>query len=341
MSISVPLDKKNYAAGTQVPAPVVEEALEMYGAVRPLKRQFRERRPHTEDLEREGQEHGERGEGGPAAKDSLNLYFGSIRRYGLLTAKEEGVLARKIARGDRQARARMIEANLRLVINIAKRYLNRGLSLPDLIEEGNIGLIKSVERFKAQKGCKFSTYATYWIRQSIDRAIANQANTVRLPIHVTTDLSKVTRAERELHSTLEREPSLAEISDRTGLSGRYVKKLTSISRKVYSLESTRNGDEEMTLLDRLEDMAAPDPLELLGGATQTEMISAWLEALEGPEREIIRMRFGLDSEEPMTLEAVGRVFRITRERVRQIEAKALVKLRRMVAEASLTFTDMV
>ena len=198
---------------------------------------------------------------------------------------EERVLAGKIARGDIHARSRMIEANLRLVINIAKRYLNRGLSLSDLIEEGNIGLIKSVERFKAQKGCKFSTYATYWIRQSIDRAIANQANTVRLPIHITTDLSKVTRAERDLQSKLERDPSLAEISDKTGLSGRYVKKLTSISKKVYSLESTRNGDEEMTLLDRLEDMAAPDPQELLGWETQTQRISAWLETLEGGARD--------------------------------------------------------
>lgn len=341
MSILVPLGKKNYISSQVPQLPIVEETLDMLESERPLKRRPSARRIPSDAFEREAREHGERGEGEPVAKDSLNLYFSSIKRYKLLTAAEEGILARKISKGDGQARSSMIEANLRLVINIAKRYANRGLSLQDLIEEGNIGLIKSVERFKAQKGCKFSTYATYWIRQSIDRAIANQANTVRLPIHITTDLSKVTRAERDLHLKLERDPSMAEISDRTGLSGRYVKKLTSISKKVYSLESTRNGDEEMTLLDRIEDMSAPDPQELLGWETQTQRISTWLETLEGPEREIIRMRFGLGSEEPMTLESVGRIFHITRERVRQIEAKALVKLRRVVTEERLSFTDMV
>lgn len=341
MSISVQFDKKGHIAPPEPHMPVVEETLEMLEGAGPVKSRLKARRVMPDVFGRQASEDGERGEAEPVAKDSLNIYFSSIKRHRLLTAAEEGTLARKISKGDKQARSHMIEANLRLVINIAKRYLNRGLSLSDLIEEGNIGLIKSVERFKAQKGCKFSTYATYWIRQSIDRAIANQANTVRLPIHISTDLSKVVKAQRELFSRLERDPSLAEISDKTGLSGRYVKKLTSISKKVYSLESTRNGDEEMTLLDRLEDMAAPDPQELLGWATQTQRISVWLQALEGPEREIIRMRFGLGSEEPMTLESVGGVFHITRERVRQIEAKALGKLRKMVTEERISFTDMV
>ena len=161
---------------------------------------------------------GEQGES--RASDSINIYFNSIKRFALLGAKEERELALKAAKGDMDARRRMIEANLRLVVNIAKRYNGRGLSFQDLIEEGNIGLIKAVERFRASKGCKFSTYATYWVRQTIDRAIANQANTVRLPIHISTDMFKVTRAEKELFITLDREPNIAEVADRTGLSGR-------------------------------------------------------------------------------------------------------------------------
>src|SRR4030065_1980276 len=191
--------------------------------------------------------------------DSVRQYFISIRKFPLLKPAEEKILAKKVARGDSLARTRMIEANLRLVVNIAKKYINRGFPIQDLIEEGNIGLIKSVERFRAAKGCKFSTYATYWIRQTIERAVANQANTIRLPIHITTDLAKVSRAERERTMEYSREPSTRELADKTGLSGRYVKKLTSINRKSYSLESAVNEDSEQPLLDRIEEGSFPAP----------------------------------------------------------------------------------
>ncbi len=273
--------------------------------------------------------------------DSVNIYFNSIKRFALLTKRDERALAERVVKGDKEARRRMIEANLRLVVNIAKHYLNRGLSFPDLIEEGNIGLIKSVERFKPTRGCKFSTYATYWIRQTIDRAIANQANTVRLPIHITTDLSKLSRASRELNSTLNREPSVTELSEKSGLSGRYVKKLTGINRKSYSLDTAVSEDGEQTMLDRLEDESAVSPMEAAGEAVRTALVNEWINRLDENERRIIKLRFGLDGEEPMTLEGVGKTFGITRERVRQIEAKALNKLRKMVEETDIVFSDVV
>ncbi len=275
------------------------------------------------------------------ASDSINAYFNSIKRFRLLGAAEERALAKRSAAGDEQARSRMIESNLRLVVNIAKRYMGRGLALQDLIEEGNIGLIKSVERFRTSKGCKFSTYATYWIRQSIDRAIANQANTIRLPIHITTDMSKVTRAERELRAALGHEPDVSEIAERTGLSGRYVKKLHSIKRRNYSLDSTSPDDEGHSLLDVLEDTSYPAQLEAVAAGARSAMISAWLDTLDTNESRIISLRYGLDGDGFKTLEVVGRSFGLTRERVRQIEAKALVKLKKMVQESELEFTDVV
>ncbi len=273
--------------------------------------------------------------------DSVTLYFNSIKKIPLLKLEEEKDLARKVARGDGDARRKMIEANLRLVINIAKRYLNRGLPIQDLIEEGNIGLIKAVERFKLSKGCKFSTYATYWIRQSIDRAIANQANTVRLPIHISTDISKLSRAERELSASFGREPSVREISEKTGLSGRYVKKLHTINKKTYSLESPVTEDGEQMLLDVLEDTSAPEPIASADATVRAAHIEVWLDALEPNERTIIRMRFGLDGKEPETLDTVGKRFGITRERVRQIEAKALLKLKKVLEETEVEFTDVI
>lgn len=260
---------------------------------------------------------------------TINAYFKDIRHLGLLTGAEEKSLSRKIARGDKAARARMIESNLRLVVNIAKRHLNRGLQLQDLIEEGNIGLIKSVEKFRASKGCKFSTYATYWIRQAIERAIANQANTIRLPVHVSTDLAKVARAERELMAEESRQPSVGDLAGKTGLSGKYVKRLAAINTKIYSLESSVNDDSDQPLLYRIEDESFPPPMEGVDNLEAAARINEWLALLDAGERRVITGRFGLAGSEARTLESVGRELGITRERVRQIEAKALGKLRKM------------
>ncbi len=267
-----------------------------------------------------------------AASDSVKYYFNCIKKYPLLTFREEQELAHRISRGDKRARRKMIESNLRLVVNIAKRYVNRGYPLQDLIEEGNIGLIKSVERFKAVKGCKFSTYATYWIRQSIERAIVNQSNVIRLPIHVAADIGRLNRAARDLTVVLSREPNHRELSEKTGFSGRYVKRLDIISRKTYSLERTAPDGGDQTLLEKIEDNTFPAPLELLSMLRRRDRVDKWLTLLDKSERSVIKMRFGLNNSPPRTLEAIGRAFGVTRERVRQIEARALGKLRHIIKE---------
>lgn len=273
------------------------------------------------------------------ATDSVKIYFNGIRKFVLLTPQGEKSLARRIAKGDMEARRQMIEANLRLVVNIAKRYLNRGLPLQDLIEEGNIGLIKSVERFKATKGCKFSTYSTYWIKQAIERAIANQSSIVRLPIHVTADLSRISRANRELTRTLKREPSTVELSEKTGLTDKYVKKLNTISKKSYSLEASFPDDTDQSLLDRLEDDRFPAPVDVIDESRRQMRINGWLGELDDNERRILRLRFGLTDDEPQTLESIGKSFGVTRERVRQIEVKALDKLKKIIIQSNIHAFD--
>ncbi|MBI5885279.1 MAG: sigma-70 family RNA polymerase sigma factor [Deltaproteobacteria bacterium] len=273
--------------------------------------------------------------------DSINAYFSRIRKIGLLSAEQERLLARRISKGDAEARRVMIEANLRLVVNIAKRYLNRGLPMQDLIEEGNIGLIKAVERFKTTKGCRFSTYATYWIRQSIDRSLSNQASTVRLPIHITTDLAKLARADRDLSLVLQRQPNIAELADRTKLSGRYVKKLSQISRKSCSLDAELADDSGQTLLDRLVDETVAAPMDAICDAAVSDKLHGWMAKLESNERSILSLRFGFNGDEPLTLEVIGKRFGITRERVRQIEVRAIGKLRQMVGQNRLAFSDVV
>jgi RNA polymerase primary sigma factor len=273
--------------------------------------------------------------------DSVRQYFSSIRKFPLLKPAEERLLAKKVARGDSLARTRMIEANLRLVVNIAKKYINRGFPIQDLIEEGNIGLIKSVERFRAAKGCKFSTYATYWIRQTIERAVANQANVVRLPIHVSADISKLSRAQRELTMTLSREPDCSELAERTGFSGRYVKKLDLVSKKSYSLEAALPDGSEQSLLDKLEDASFPTQFEMLDRSRKAKKVRAWMAMLDESERRILNRRFGIGNGSPETLEEIGKALGVTRERVRQIEVKAMDKLKRIIAGDNVASLDAV
>lgn len=266
-------------------------------------------------------------DGPGAGADSISAYLSSLRKIPLLSADEEKTLSKGVLRGDDFARKRFIESNLRLVVSIARRYLMRGLPLQDLIEEGNIGLIKAVERFKPTKGCRFSTYATYWIRQSVERAIANQASTVRLPVHLGLDLWRVTKAERFLKSELNRAPSVNELSEKTGLSGRYVKKLTGINTKVYSIEAS-NDDFDKPLSERLEYSPEKSPFEIINSHEMGLKLDEWLKGLDANEREVLNLRFGLDGSDPETLDAVGKRYGITRERVRQIEARAINKMKK-------------
>ena len=262
--------------------------------------------------------------------NSIKIYFHDVKRYPLLSGEEESELAERAAGGDLKARKLMIESNLRLVINIARKYINRGLSFQDVIEEGNIGLIKAVERFKVSKGCKFSTYATYWIRQSIERAIANQANVVRLPIHITNDIIKMLKVNRELVMALKREPSIRELSDKMEISGRYVRKLKLISQKNLSLEAAFCDNGDQSLIDVIEDDKIPSPIDSIEDTKRKERIEEWLQRLNDVERKIVILRFGLHGETPQTLDAIGRVFGVTRERIRQIEVKALGKLKSII-----------
>ncbi len=265
--------------------------------------------------------------GQDAGTDSMSAYLANLRKVPLLSAEEERTLSKGVLRGDGAARKRLIESNLRLVVSIARRYLNRGLLLQDLIEEGNIGLIKAVERFSPAKGCRFSTYATYWIRQSVERAIANQASTVRLPVHLGLDLWRVSKAERLLKTELNRDPSVNELSEKTGLSGRYVKKLTGINTKVYSIEASNDGFDK-PLSERLEYTPEKSPFELINSQEMGLKLDGWLKGLDANEREILNLRFGLDGANPETLDSVGKRYGITRERVRQIEARAISKMKK-------------
>ena len=271
--------------------------------------------------------------------DTVKAYFNNVKKYSLLTPDEERKLARKIAKGDEDARREMVEANLRLVINIAKIYLNRGVPFQDLIEEGNIGLIRAAEKFRLNKGCKFSTYATYWIRQAIERAIINQSNIVRLPIHITSDIYKVVKVTRVLTKKLYREPSALEISASMGVSGRYIKKLSLIARKSVSLESNIGEDNDHTLLDMIEDDKFQLPLEMMEEEARLQQIKVLLGTLDKKEQAVIAMRFGLNQDESDTLETIGERFGVTRERIRQIEAKAMEKIRKILKKQNIIFRD--
>jgi len=261
--------------------------------------------------------------------DAIKLYLRDIQKTKLLSAEEERELATRISEGDKAARDRMIESNLRLVVKIAKRYINRGLPFLDLIEEGNLGLIKAVERFKISKECRFSTYATWWIRQSIERAIVNQSRTIRLPVHVSDDINKMLRLSREQMHKLNREPSIKEISTAMSVEPAYVRRLMMLLKKTYSIERPMGESSDYSLSDTIEDTSTVSPVELFENLNRYAHVSKWFETLSETEKTILTLRFGLEDVEPQTLDTIGKQFGVTRERIRQIESKALEKLRKV------------
>jgi len=258
--------------------------------------------------------------------DSLRLYLRAIGRVSLLTADQEVMLARRIERGDMQAKQQMIEANLRLVVSIAKSYLGRGLTFLDLIQEGSMGLIRAVEKFDYRRGYKFSTYATWWIRQAVTRAIADKGRTIRIPVHMVEKLNKVVHVERQLIQQLGREPTPDEIAAELETTVREVRDVLRMAQQPISLEKPVGEEDDSALGDFVEDQTAESPFELAAERLRRENLRRALAALPEREREVIEMRFGLTGERPYTLEEVGRAFNVTRERIRQIENHTLKKL---------------
>ena len=274
-----------------------------------------------------------------SSPDLIKLYLNDLRKSSLLSPEEEKALARRILRGDEDARTRMIESNLRLVVKIAKKYLFRGLPLSDLIEEGNIGLIKAVERFSPDKRSRFSTYAAWWIRQSIERALANQAHIIRLPMHISSDLNKLARIVRSLFNQLKREPSNEEVARVMKLKPDYIEGLKKVVYRTYSIESPIGKGTDYSLKNTIRDQDSDRPISLLEDIERFEKVSSWLEQLNEQEKSIIVLRYGLDDGEPQTLQAIGKRFGVTRERVRQVESKALEKMRRILRRRSVTIDE--
>jgi RNA polymerase primary sigma factor len=261
--------------------------------------------------------------------DSLRLYLRSIGKVGLLTAGQEVTLAKKIERGDIPAKEQMVKANLRLVVSIAKGYLGRGLTFLDLIQEGSLGLIRAVEKFDYRRGYKFSTYATWWIRQAVTRAIADKARTIRIPVHMVEKLNNVVHVERQLVQRLGREPTAEEIARELRCSPREVRDVLRISQLPISLEKPIGEEEDSALGDFVQDESAESPFESATVIMQKEDVRHALDALPERERQVIVMRYGLNGGRPRTLEEVGRAFNVTRERIRQIENNTLKKLQRL------------
>lgn len=260
-------------------------------------------------------------------QDHVRMYLKEIGRVPLLTAEEEVELAKRIEEGDEEAKRRLAEANLRLVVSIAKRYVGRGMQFLDLIQEGNLGLIKAVEKFDFRKGFKFSTYATWWIRQAITRAIADQARTIRIPVHMVETINKLIRVSRQLLQELGREPTPEEIAEQMDLPVERVREIMKIAQEPVSLETPIGEEEDSHLGDFIEDQEAPAPAEAAAIYMLKEQLEDVLDTLTPREEKVLRLRFGLDDGRSRTLEEVGHEFGVTRERIRQIEAKALRKLR--------------
>ena len=264
--------------------------------------------------------------------DSLTLYLREIGQVKLLTPAEEIALARRIKRGDKQAREQMITANLRLVVKIARDYQGLGLPLLDLINEGNIGLMKGVQRFDPGKGAKLSSYASWWIKQSIRRALSNQSKTIRLPIHVVDKLAHIRKAEVKLHETLDREPTDEEVADDIGLDARRVRRYREVSRAPVSLDSPIGHEDSTPISEVVADANAAAPFDQIVGDNDNELVQEVLATLDARESRILAMRFGLDDRKPKTLEEIAERFGVTRERIRQIQEQALQKMRVKIEE---------
>ncbi len=258
--------------------------------------------------------------------DSLQLFLKDIGKVSLLTAAQEVELAKRIERGDHSAKQAMVEANLRLVVSIAKRYRNQGLPFLDLIQEGTIGLVRAAEKFDHRKGFKFSTYATWWIRQAVARALADKGRTIRMPVHVVEKLNRIVRAERQLRAEWGREPSSAEIARAVEMSVEEVEQIRRTSQTPVSLEKPVGDDDESEFGHFLEDESDPLPDEVASLSLRNEALARALSLLNERERQVLELRFGLNGEAPCTLDEVGRAFEVTRERIRQIENHALKKL---------------
>ncbi len=262
--------------------------------------------------------------------DATRMYLSEIGFSPLLTAQEEVYYARRVLQGEAAARNRMVESNLRLVVKIARRYMNRGLSLLDLIEEGNLGLIHAVEKFDPERGFRFSTYATWWIRQTIERALMNQTRTIRLPIHIIKEINGYLRVTRQLAQSLDHEPSAEEIAQVMGKSVAEVKRMLQLNERVASVDTPIGKDEDRSLLDAIPDDNNPDPSQLLQDADLNEKLDLWLGQLNDKQRIVVKRRFGLGGQEKATLEQVGNEIGVTRERVRQIQIDALRRLRKIL-----------
>ncbi len=267
--------------------------------------------------------------------DATQLYLNEIGFSPLLSAEEEVFFARKALKGEEPARKRMIESNLRLVVKISRRYVNRGLALLDLIEEGNLGLIRAVEKFDPERGFRFSTYATWWIRQTIERAIMNQTRTIRLPIHVVKELNVYLRAARELSQKLDHEPSPEEIATLLDKPVEDVERMLGLNERVASMDTPIGPSSDKTLVDTVADTHVSDPVALLQDSDLSENLNSWLDELSEKQREVVARRFGLRGHESSTLEEVGREIGLTRERVRQIQVEALRRLRDILEKQGL------
>jgi len=267
--------------------------------------------------------------------DVVKSYLKDIRKSALLTFEEEQELAKRIEMGDEKARQRMIESNLRLVVSIGKRYMNRGMAFSDIIEEGNIGLIKAVERFNYRRGFRFSTYGSWWIKQAIERAIINQSKLIRLPVHVVERLNHYLSVNEQLIQLLDREPTAKELAEKMEFSTEEVIEIQRLIRKTYSLDTPMGSNQDVALKDLIVDTTQISPSINAEGILRREIIFQWLDTLKETERKVVILRFGLEGEEPQTLEEIGKVFGLTRERMRQIEGVALNKLRALIEKKTI------